>query len=503
MRSPIRSLFVAVLVVLCAAAAPLAAQTTILDLDAGDLVYDPVRDLIYVSVSGSQGAEGSSVAAIDPLTGSVSFHPVGSEPAELAISDDASALFVGLDGEGAVRRLDLPSLTGPAAFSLGSDPYYGPYYAQDLEVQPGDSQVVAVARARSGVSPAHGGVAIFDHGAQRLDTTPSHTGSNRIAFSTADPSQLYGYNNASTEYGFRRMTVDFGGVVIDDVTRNLISGFYHDIESAGGEIFATSGALLDPTVPSLVGTFALGSTARSLVAEPAANQVHFLSDSSIDTFELSTLTLASSEPLPAPVSGQARDLVRTASGVFAFRTSTGQVVLLYAPDADQDGDGIPDGIDNCPLDVNATQSDQDLDGQGDVCDPFPMDFDDLAACLVVLDEDAMQIDTLLDQVGFLEADLATCEADNATLTAQVATLTAENQALQDLLSDGDADGVLDTTDTCPSTPSGQAVDLAGCSIAEFCAAYTQNNVCKSVDWMNDDPVGQGDCRWTGGSCVPR
>lgn len=32
------------------------------------------------------------------------------------------------------------------------------------------------------------------------------------------------------------------------------------------------------------------------------------------------------------------------------------------------GDGVEDGVDNCPADVNADQADADMDGLGDVCD---------------------------------------------------------------------------------------------------------------------------------------
>ena len=47
--------------------------------------------------------------------------------------------------------------------------------------------------------------------------------------------------------------------------------------------------------------------------------------------------------------------------------------LLSAPDSgfvagDADGDGVADGIDNCPNDPNANQLDTDNDGQGDACD---------------------------------------------------------------------------------------------------------------------------------------
>ncbi len=38
-------------------------------------------------------------------------------------------------------------------------------------------------------------------------------------------------------------------------------------------------------------------------------------------------------------------------------------------DADDDGDGVDDGADNCPRDANPEQADGDGDGQGDACDP--------------------------------------------------------------------------------------------------------------------------------------
>ena len=37
-------------------------------------------------------------------------------------------------------------------------------------------------------------------------------------------------------------------------------------------------------------------------------------------------------------------------------------------DGDDDGDGLADGVDNCPLIANSDQANADSDSAGDVCD---------------------------------------------------------------------------------------------------------------------------------------
>ena len=42
--------------------------------------------------------------------------------------------------------------------------------------------------------------------------------------------------------------------------------------------------------------------------------------------------------------------------------------LAFSGGLDTDGDGVLDGVDNCPDDANADQHDTDGDGHGDACD---------------------------------------------------------------------------------------------------------------------------------------
>jgi hypothetical protein len=173
----------------------------IINLATNDLILDPGTQRIYASVPGNPG----SITPIDPVTGVLGQPiPVGNGPLKLAISDNRQFLYVGFDGEASVQRVDLATQTAGLKFSLGSDPSVGPFFVEDMEVLPGSPQSIAISRKYNSASPRHAGVAVYDNGVQRPTTTPGHTGSNVIEFSALS-SRLYGYNQETTEFGFRRI----------------------------------------------------------------------------------------------------------------------------------------------------------------------------------------------------------------------------------------------------------------------------------------------------------
>jgi hypothetical protein len=359
---------------------------------------------------------------------------------------------------------------------------------------------VAVSRRFVGVSPRHAGVGIYDGGIVRPNATARHTGSNVIEFADS-PGTLYGYNNESTEYGLRTMLVDTDGVTITNVVRDLISGFWVDIEYEGGAIFATSGAVADPVNSTLLGTYPGVVGADSVVPAPDLNRTWFLDGNEIHTFLLSTYTFLQSEAFPA-VSGDGEDLVRWGTEGLAFRTTGDQVFLTTGEFPDSDGDGVADHADNCPDLANPTQEDGDLDGLGDLCDPYPADPDNLGMCLGDLSTCQGDLATCESDLSFCQGDLSACQADLSLCQQENVQLQEQIADLLELLSDTDGDGVLDSTELCPGTPAGSAVDLGGCSLTQFCARWQNRSSCKAADWQNDEPVKAGDCRWQSNSCLP-
>lgn len=304
-----------------------------MSLPANDLVFDRASGNLYASVPGRAGERGNHVVEIDPTTGELGRSVlVGSEPDQLALSDDGGVLYVALAGAAAVRRVELPSLEAGLQFSLGSDRFSGPHYVEDLEVLPDDSDAVAVARRVEGLSPKHAGVAIYDNGQQRPDETPGHTGSNVIEFGDA-PNRLYGYNNESSESGFRRMDATASGVSVLDVTE-VITELADDIEFADGRIYATSGQVLDPERRALVGTYVLEHPGP-VEPVPAEGKVFFYASGSLLEFDDATFVLVQSIPIEADTDEtvEVASLVNIGGRDLAYRTSGDEVVLVHFEEA--------------------------------------------------------------------------------------------------------------------------------------------------------------------------
>ena len=295
----------------------------VIDLPTRDIVADPVRSRLYVSVPASDPTRGNTVTAIDPLSGAILFSvPVGTDPSTLAIADDGSFLYVALDGDYAVRRVDLATATADLRFPLG-DSYWGPMRAGDMAVLRGAPRSLAVARLRPQVIPSHGGVAIYDDGVMRPTVTQEHTGSDEIELGEG-ATTLYGFNRESTEFGLRQLAISSAGVTEVRVRSGVIDGYPYPttIVAGGGRIFSSHGAVVDAATLSRVGTLPDTGLVRP---DAPGGQVLVLDGTRLAAYHITELIPLGA--LTVPMAGDGR-LVRWGSDGVAYRSGGARVVVL-------------------------------------------------------------------------------------------------------------------------------------------------------------------------------
>src|SRR5262249_22572958 len=93
----------------------------LLSIATNAITYSTASQKIYASIRSDSPSNPDTITIIDPVTGNIGpFIPVGVQPNKLAVSSDGRAIHVGLDGTGAVRRVQLPGLVPGLTFSLGT-----------------------------------------------------------------------------------------------------------------------------------------------------------------------------------------------------------------------------------------------------------------------------------------------------------------------------------------------------------------------------------------------
>jgi hypothetical protein len=304
-------------------------EINVVEVRTNDLVYDSNSNKIYVSIPSTNGNNGNSLGKINPdtyqLEGSVF---IGSEPTILAISDNGQYIYAGFSGSSSVRRYNVSDDTADIQFSLGSHPNFGPYFAEDIEVMPGSPNTIAVSRKNPNISPAHAGVAIFDDNVMRPNTTPSHTGSNKIKFINSD--SLVGHNNATTEFGLRRLIVDANGVSNISVHSGILNTASLDFTYHSSSAYFTNGMVIDMLDdPYLIGQFP--DVFGPVIFDIQNNMVCFASftwggDISFRRYNPNTFLLIDSIHI-SQVFGTVKSLITCGNGCYAFNTNDKVVII--------------------------------------------------------------------------------------------------------------------------------------------------------------------------------
>lgn len=312
-----------------------------------DLVWDSSRKLMYISVLSSTSVSPSyslTVRAIDPNNPSVNhgvYRPAAGTPNRLAISDDGKYLYVGLDGQNAVERFTLP-LGNPATpdltITLGHATSLGTFSALEIQVAPGQNNVIAVAQgtsASSGTVQAQGGVAVFDNDVQRPNVV-APTSSLHVLIDTiqwgADATALYAANNENTGGNFYQLAVSATGVTYsaNGDFPNFFSIPNSRIHYDRGNkwLYGDDGLVYDPVTATQIGDFVATGI---MVPDSTIGDAYFVGQAAVnagtssylvESFKANPAPLHRGSTIPLSVSGAPQHLIRWGTNGLAFNTKT-------------------------------------------------------------------------------------------------------------------------------------------------------------------------------------
>jgi hypothetical protein len=299
-----------------------------LNLPVRDVVYSPATERLYATVY--DGPEAGSLAVIDPSTGVVeNYLWIGDSPRYLALTDDGRYLWVGVDGDHQVRRVNLqygyPDMV--VALDWGE-------VAEDLAAVPGRTDVVVVSRRDTCCSsPWHAGVTLYNGWSGAFGTTTAAgPGSNVIEFGLRG-STLYGMDNETPDNRYRTMQVDGGGVAVTYTGWDVGLKTYADIVFAAGRLYTSQGRVIDTGYNDWAGFFQSieGAAVRPDVQ---TGRAFFLTDRYIRVADINTFAVQGTLSIPLqafePAADQRRHLVRWGTDGLAWHDAD-QLFLLRSP----------------------------------------------------------------------------------------------------------------------------------------------------------------------------
>ncbi len=216
---------------------------------------------------------------------------------------------------------------------------------------------------------------------------------------------------------------------------------------------------------TLTGTGVTGANNAGIWAEDGANSLRLIvrSGDSVDVAPSDSRTVTGLAIVTGSGGQDGRRRSYNDNGKLAFAAqflggSSGVFVTL-ADANDSDGDGVDNGLDNCPNTANANQADADGDGRGDACDNCP--------------------NTANPDQADSDGDGKGNACDNCPNIANA------DQA------DSDGDGRGNACDNCPNVPNADQADSDGDGVGNAC-----DNCPNIVNPGQNDNDGDG----TGDAC---
>ena len=218
--------------------------TIIEDIDDRPLVYSEHTDKVYILINENHINNGGSLGIINPETKLFeSFMFIGPNPTVLSLDSTGQVLYVGLDGNGYIKKINLNTLTIESSFSVGLTEQNEMLFPESITVDPNDQNTISVTRYRKNVSPGNYDIAIFENGIMWNGTEDMEI-VNSIAYVGDESEYVWGLNNETTSFGLSRYDMGGNSIHHDNQFQGYISGFGTTIQAEGNRIYSSNGAVI-------------------------------------------------------------------------------------------------------------------------------------------------------------------------------------------------------------------------------------------------------------------
>ena len=299
------------------------------------MTFDPRRNLIYIAAHGAAPSHPGSIVTVDTATAAVtSMVPVGNDPQVLGLSDDGTALWVGLAGDHRVRRLapaptPVPGPTYPLPMLLTTGEQSVPYA---VVVLPGAPSSIAV--GVYGSTSGGRGVFILDDGQLRANyLQPPEVSAYHLT--NGPPGFLIGAGDSYNLVMFRLGTVgatyeSYGGLF------SALNGLAY----GNGFVYANAGEVVDlsdPDAPYPAGRFTFSPCALAIRSASRVMMLCETQDGSgpiLRMLDNTTFTVVGSVTLPASMlngAGSGADFFYVGGDAVAFMSPYQPLQIMHAP----------------------------------------------------------------------------------------------------------------------------------------------------------------------------
>ena len=159
--------------------------------------------------------------------------------------------------------------------------------------------------------------------------------------------------------------------------------------------------------------------------------------------------------------------------------------FISDPNGDDDGDGILNGVDNCPTVSNADQKDTDGNGVGDVCQDTDsdgiLDINDNCPTVVNADQKDTDGNGVGDACQDTDGDGVMDNVDNCITVKNPDQKDTDGNGVGDACQDTDGDGILDINDNCPTVSNADQKDTDGNGVGDVCQDTDGDGIIDSID----------------------